>query len=130
MNKLLAIMFLVLIALGGCSFYEHTLEIVSIERNSEIEGSFFLGCGGLGNKTVYYTYAKYDNSYYLITIPAMGTPIIETDEIKPHYEFGLLCEDSIGDNSIKALEHGGYSAEKAYRKLYVPVGTIVREFKL
>lgn len=88
-------------------------EIISIEQDQEMAGVFVLGTGGVNEKTVYYMYAKTERGLILHEMSAgHGVYIIETNEVVPHIT--LVKE----------------KWKSAYYIIYVPEGTILKEYKL
>ena len=87
-------------------------DIVSLERDSELHGSFALGYGHVDECPVYYFYIETDKGYKLKSIETEYTYIQENDDIEPsvyHYK--------------KSGEH--YS----HYTIYCPTGTVVRDYK-
>jgi len=89
-----------------------TFNIVSIERQNEISGSFFLGCGSVGSETYYYTYTVIgENKYKLLKFRSAQTTIIETNGL-PKVKYRLV---------------GKFHCDVI---LYVPFNTIIKSFKV
>lgn len=95
------------------SYNNFVTEIVSLKMNSEIQGNFVLGSGTLKDVNYYYFYKETSQGYRLDKVRSEDTVIDEDDSITP--------------SLYHIKESGSYSP---YFKLYVPVGTIVKEFKL
>ena len=87
--------------------------IMSINRESGITGSFALGCGYVQSKQYYYYYYETDNGVLLGKVDAEITYIVETDQ----YEPALYELKQYGKVSIDYL-------------VYVPYGTIITNFVL
>lgn len=88
-------------------------EIVSIEQNDEISGAFVLGTGRVDEETEYYMYAKTDKGLVLYKLAAgESTYIVESDEVVPHVSF------------VKE------KWTEPYYIIYVPIGTITKEYKM
>jgi hypothetical protein len=139
MRKILLtfIMFIVgCLILMGCTGTEECIkkkgilfkdDIVSLERNNEVSGSggflFVIGLAHINEKTYYYVYKKvHENEYKLIKINADIAHIVETNSEIPHIDY-------IFDH-CETLDKEGLSSGYASRvKLFVPVGTIKKEFK-
>lgn len=86
--------------------------IASLERDSRTEGTFFLGCGHIDDTDYYYYYKEVaENTYSLERVARQYAYIFETDDYKPQ------------------LRHIKKAHESDRYWLYVPVGTIVREYK-
>lgn len=88
-------------------------EIVSIEQNDGLSGAFVLGTGSVDEETEYYIYAKTDRGLVLYKLAAgESTYIVESDEVVPHVS--LVKEKWAGP----------------YYIIYVPTGTITKEYKI
>lgn len=104
--------------------------IVSLERQNEVYGSFFLGIGTIKEINYYYVYKKTSRGLNFEKIPIIGgnsahhskVYIVETNEISPRYVEETVCEE---EPSMLNWFQGCDST----RKLIVPKGTIVREFR-
>lgn len=105
---------------GGChccrvykrdSFRNYITEIISLERDSEVSGSFFLGSGTVKEEQYYYFYVPTNRGYKLDSKRCKETYIVEDDTITP-------CLYS-------CKEAGSYSE---YYQLYVPTNTVVKEY--
>ena len=85
--------------------------IVSLEtRKSDSGGSFILGTGSIEGIVHYFSYRKLDENKYILTKHrALRTIIIESDE-SPKYE---IWSDKWHSNTYY---------------LYIPYGTIIKEF--
>jgi hypothetical protein len=106
--------------------YKSQFSIVSMSRQNEISGSFFLGTGTIEEVTYYYTYRQEMRGLTLEKIPTIEVGekvyIVETNEISPRYVDERICEEKPSAlNWIQGCERT--------RKLIVPRGTIVREFR-
>lgn len=101
----------------------HYLYISSINRNSEISGSFFLGTGSVDEKNYYYFYYKSRYGYKLDKITVKNSYIVETKHKKP--EIVKVVDTYNQDVFIKLLD----SNVKRYL-IYVPENTIIKDFKL
>jgi len=103
---------------------KHDWYIESLGNDKYLSGSFFLGSGTINEIDYYYFYVNTTNGYSRLKRPISETYIIETDNRKPeltivydHYDntdkFWTVAEDT-----------------KLYYKLYVPKGTIIRDFRV
>ena len=99
--------------------------IVSIEKDSALHGKwFFLGGVYLNDERVYFTYAVMpDGGYRLLKMSATSTIIYEENAVEPH---------------VVIKYHSAYNIDQVLRwlaakhwevNLYVPVGTIIKEFR-
>lgn len=91
----------------------HIVDIMSISRNSSVEGSFALGTGTIEEESYYFYYYKTDKGIKLGKIVADNTYIIETNEITP---------------SIYEIKEA--NTFSTYTNLYVPVGTVMTVYSL
>ncbi|CAL2082866.1 hypothetical protein [Tenacibaculum dicentrarchi] len=102
----------------------HKYYIESLGNDKYMEGVFFLGNGYVMEKDYYFFYVNTSNGYQRLKIPVESTYLIETDERRPEYV--QIYRDYNDDKSFwKVLP----DCEK-YNKLYVPKGTIVRDFRV
>ena len=102
-------------------------KLISLHNEKNIEGSFFLGCGSIGETEYYFGFVETnDDSLRLkrLQIPCSYTDIIEDNTKIPHLiirysslythpKIGELCKEGLYDFT-----------------LIVPDGTIIRNFKL
>lgn len=89
-------------------------KIVSIDKSLQTRGEFVLGTGAVHNITYYFTYEDLGNNQYkLCKFETNQTIIVETTE--PKYYVADIKRKNEFDNNYY---------------IYVPVGTITREFKL
>ena len=95
------------------SYNNFVTEIVSLKMDSEIQGNFALGSGTIRDINYYYFYKRTSEGYRLDKVKSEETVIDEDDSVTP--------------SLYHIKEAGSYNA---YFKLNVPVGTIVKEFKL
>ena len=107
---------------GAMEIYK--FPIVSIEKNTDLHGKFFLGCGSVDSERIYYTYAVMpDGGYRLLTMKAAATTIYETDDVAPHI---MIAQNYSRDINWMLMVLGKYWWDI---KLWVPEGTIVKEFR-
>ena len=100
--------------------------IVSLGVRDKATGSFFLGCGSIGGTSYYVYYRRLaDGGLVRDKYPADRVVVYETDKRAPAIE-GFTSETVSQPNlwpwSI-TVNYGG-------RSIFVPKGTIIREFKL
>ena len=98
----------------------HTLvnEIVSLDRDSVVEGHFTIGCGTVETKPVYYYYYKVkENTYTLGSLKSENQAIyiVETDSYVP---------------SIYKVKEANVEPNRYYYNIYVPFGTVVVNYSL
>lgn len=98
----------------------HTLvnEIVSLDRDSVVEGRFTIGCGTVETKPVYYYYYKVkENTYTLGSLKSENQAIyiVETDSYVP---------------SIYKVKESNVEPNKYYYNIYVPFGTVVVNYSI
>ena len=89
-------------------------KIVSIEMSYETQGTFVLGTGVIDNITYYITYEDFNQGQYkLRKFETEKTFIVETNDTH-YYVSHIKNRNEFDDNYY----------------IYVPVGTITKEFKL
>ena len=119
---LMGIIFKLTILIIGCAevYREYEIyKIVSLERDTAITGSFFIGTGSIGERQYYFVYEeKQPNQYALRKIPAF-----------------ILCGNHRGSAAtlIESEETPRVIKYKInrnhyYYKIYVPFGTVIKEF--
>ncbi len=92
--------------------YNYTkYNIVSLEKDNSIEGSFTLGCGYIKENKVYYFYTTTNIGYKLEHADSKYTYLVEDNSTTPHIQH---IKES---NSF-------YS----YYVIYCPEGTIIKDF--
>ena len=96
-----------------------SIKIYSLYNNSEIEGNFVLGTGSINQEEYYYYFTEQDGAYYKEKISS-NIGIIETDET-PKLETTIIRPDIWYGEMIETIIN---------QKLYVPRGTIIKEFKV
>ena len=128
MTGIISAIFLLVVLIN--SFHDNTdkseFSIVSLERQNEIYGSFFLGTGTIEEITYYYVYRKTSIGLVFEKIPVnkfgYRVYIVETNDISPRFVDETYCEEDPGFlNWNQECKHT--------KKLIVPKGTVVREFK-
>lgn len=101
---------------GDRYVYRYHVEIVSLHRETNTEGSFFLGIGNINGFNYYIGYKIVGkNEYELFKIRCNESTIVESNDISPRI------------NNYK-IDSNWFDIRRY--KIYVPVGTIVKEFKL
>ena len=104
----------------------HTLRDV----NNGLEGSFFLGTGSIGSTWYYQAYVNTDDGFHKEKFEQKITYIKEVDHIKPKVEKYIEVNHN---NWFETWLTGvAISNGCCYTKiiLYVPRGTIIKEFRL
>lgn len=104
----------------------HTLK----DANSGLEGSFFLGTGSIGSTWYYQAYVNTEDGFHKEKFKQNITYIKEVDHIKPKVEKYI---EVTHNNWFETWLTGvAISNGCCYTKiiLYVPKGTIIREFRL
>ena len=88
-------------------------EIYSLDRGTEVNGHFSLGCGSIDSDITYYFYVETERGFELKSISSDNSKIylVETDEKYPSI-VTKKDKDSFG----------------TYKVIYIPVGTIVKSF--
>lgn len=124
------IIIVIAVVVGGCLETERVpsvkhIEIVSMQDNSNITGSFFLGCGSVNSEMMYSFYKKVDDGFKFDTIPVDRATIKYTND-KPHIDVisSKLKKDSWGNYfSLNIVQKEKYI-------IYVPEGTIKMNYTL
>lgn len=99
-----------------------TIPIYSLEKTTELSGSFVLGTGSFGTDRKYYFYKEVEDGVILDSVYAEYTPVKETNDTKPC----LLVKEYNNYNRWYNLI--GCKTQKYV--LVVPENTITKEFKL
>lgn len=103
-----------------------TVHIVSLERNSEVSGSFVLGFGTIETNTVYYAYEDLGQDSYTLRKMTSGfnSPVIiqENDEISPRFVTTTVTK------CYKDIWFYDCDWDIQNKKIYVPKGTVRKEF--
>lgn len=107
--------------------YKSEFSIVSLEMQNELYGSFFLGTGTIEDVNYYYVYKKTSIGlvFEKILVKDLGRVvyIVETNDISPRYVVETVCKE-------EPSMLNWFQDCKSVRKLIVPKGTIIREFRL
>lgn len=88
-------------------------KIYFLDRGTEVSGSFTLGSGSIEENVVYYFYIETDRGFQLKSLTA-------------GYEEIYLVEDDTVTPRVNKIKNKG---EDPYYVIYVPEGTIVRQFQ-
>lgn len=97
----------------NAEYTKHVADIMSISRDSGVEGHFTLGSGSVKSVQYYFYYYETDKGVKLGKIGSDNTYIIETNEYSPSiYEV----------KESHTFQH--------YYNLYVPYGTIITTYAL
>lgn len=99
--------------LYNSEYTKHVADIMSISRESGVEGHFTLGCGSIKNAQYYFYYYETDKGVKLGKIDSVNTYVIETNEYVP---------------SIYEVKES--HTFQIYYNLYVPYGTIITTYAL
>ncbi len=127
--------FVGLIALGGWTHEEivdsmryreevHEWYIHSLGNDKYLNGDFMLGTGTISETDYYFFYVKTVRGMSRIKVRVYDTYLIETDSRRPEYVEVVQKYDDEG-RFWKVI-----CDDKLFNKLYVPTGTIVREFSV
>ena len=102
--------------------------IKSLRVTGETYGSFFLGCGELNGKQVYYTYVEEDGVHYLKDYETKKLGIKEVENITQAYiETSQPRFESKFMKWMFGLDHA--TGDWKY-VAHVPTGTIISEYKV
>jgi len=129
MKRYIGLLILFSLFLLGCgtTYRDYTIEvpIISVSRETHIEGSFFLGCGSINGQLYFLTYGKFGDGYTLLKVACHKAIIVE-GSVDPHvtlfYKYVEFTE-----RPFNPAKHEKWVTDA---KLYVPAGTITREFRL
>ena len=140
---LAVIVFIVLLVLCGLVIYYNTIDsssvkvyetnIVSLERDTYIHGSFVLGFGTINYHSIYYAYEEIEkDSFVLRSFESnrLNYDVIiirETDEISPRFRttYTVTCwEDGWFYDCDNHMD-----GPKMMYEVFVPKGTIRKEFR-
>lgn len=109
----------------GTNTNQEYVSISSLKPNNNTEGSFFLGSGSIKDVEYYLFFQKLKNSRYIRgRVPAEGTIIEENNNENPRLEWTRHTGKT---NKFITMEY--IHKDKDYI-LYVPEGTIIKQFKL
>lgn len=137
---MVGLIIIILVSACGCTTHtwrdiDRTIsddKIISLDLESVIKGSFFLGCGHIGGKDYYYYYKiESDGAYTLQKAPAefsriyMDTPPENAHVIIVNKDpYPTSCRDDVTDEVCKK-ETWVFKKEYAF---HVPPGTIVQSY--
>ena len=97
-------------------------EIVSIKDNSEIEGNFILGTGGISEKQYYYFYKKLGEGYKIDKLECSDCIIFEEN-----IQSGYINKIETMPTKYKSIIMFGKQTEY---HIYIPEGSIIKQFNL
>jgi len=113
----------------GCREHVNRWEIVSAVRDKEFNSSFILGTGGGTTVDRYYVYQVEPEGMMLTDYNANRTFVVEQDGTPRYERIDTICPMPIydflwwsSDNTHRNINRKG--------TLYVPHGTILREFRM
>lgn len=99
-------------------------EILSVENQNSLTGSFVLGTGSISNRNVYVFYKKTSDGGLLKDyVNAYSTPVYEDNTVSPRIVEFTHYKD------YPKIFPWKYESSKTY-KIYVPEGTVIKEFSL
>lgn len=108
--------------------------IVSLNNNSEVQGSFILGSGTISETEYYFYFVKQDDGgLYRDKVKTRNVVIYETDKVTPRCEWTKVINKPVPSWILKREIFDVLSSD-CYKlkdfKFYVPTNTIIKEFKL
>lgn len=111
-----------------CKVWTTNNDIISINRQSQIQGSFILGTGSIRSVTYYYAYVNTDSGYLLTKYRTNKSYIVETFDAPTVEAYHYSCPKPI----LSFLLFGEHTAKRYNTKyvINVPKHTIMQEFKL
>ena len=107
-----------------CEYSTITQPIYSLERENSISGSFILGFGSVEGKPTYYFYKNDTLGVVLDSENAYYTSLVETNEREPSL---VYYDIEHGECPPEIRKYSGWTGNKI---IYVPEGTIKKEFKV
>ena len=113
----------------GCTEWMNRWEIVSAVRDKEYNSSFILGTGGGSTVDTYYVYRVDPEGLMLVNYKAHRTYVVER-EGPPQYErIDTICPMPVYDFMWWSSGNTHRNVNKK-GTLYVPPGTVLREFRM
>lgn len=103
----------------------HYYYMKSLGNNTSISGDFFLGSGSIEEKEYYFFYVNTVKGMRKMKLPIDKTYIIETDDRRPE---AVEIQEWVDDKDLFFKDLIGYTTD--HYKLYVPKGTVIRDFKV
>lgn len=101
------------------------VEVISLNDNSNTEGSFFLGSGSVNEELVYYYAYESDKGITVGEIDADEVYINYTDKQPRLEEYQTKFKSEFLNWSFAYL-----GEDSCYYKLYIPEGSIIEEYKI
>jgi hypothetical protein len=108
----------------SCEYSTISQPIYSLERENSISGGFILGFGSVEGKPTYYFYKNDTKGIVLDSENAYYTSLVETNEVGPSIVYYDITQ---GECPIEILKYSGWVGNKI---MYVPEGTVKREFRV
>jgi hypothetical protein len=99
-------------------------EIANLQDNSNIYGSFFLGCGSMDERMVYYSYVEENGLYYLKKFETKNV-LIRFSNQTPHIESWVNAPIKGEIINYFAIDDPNYKYI-----FYIPQGSIKQNFNL
>ena len=112
--KRITILLVVMLALTACDQSPRIYPIASIRMDSEIAGSFFLGCGTIGEMQYIFSWYNKGIGWKLLKVPYYEATIVMDEKEAPYFIF--VPTNGMG-------RHDNY-------EFHVPPGTIISEYVL
>lgn len=107
------------------TFEKRNCSLVAFNDHFSLNGSFILGCGGVGEEANYVFYTKDEQGGIHLEKVNTNNAIIYEDRIND----GLLIEKEIKTKQKLTLWYWAGEYEKKEYEFHVPPGTVVRNFK-
>lgn len=102
-----------------------SVEVISLNDNSNTEGTFFLGSGSVNEELVYYYAYESDKGITVGEIDADEVYINYTDKQPRLEEYQTKFKSEFLNWSFAYL-----GEDSCYYKLYIPEGSIIEEYKI
>jgi hypothetical protein len=104
--------------------HSNTREIVSLNNQSTLSGSFILGSGTISNREYYFMFAKNsEGGFYRYTVPSNRSTIFEIDGSDSRVE---TFSPVMGDT----LKWFAFPIGPSNYNIYVPKGTVIQQFSV
>lgn len=113
----------------GCTKHQVSIPIISINRQSNLSGSFVLGTGGVDTVERYYAYIEKPMGYKLVSFSTKYTYIVETDDQPRLERTDWVCSKTLANFLWYPYNGTKYNYGRE-EQLFVPKNTILRKFEL
>lgn len=112
-----------------CVAVYEIIPLISIEREQSMSGTFFIGSGTVKSDVYYFAYVDTSDGMYLNKYPRYKTYIVEQDGEPKATTTMYECSRPVFA-WLKGMDKAPKRTRAKKYQLYVPKGTIIRDFKL